>query len=386
MKRFFNLIIINISVSIFIYSCTDIGNKYQHPDTSFDSLTATNFKVDAFWPKKLPNSWILGEVPGLSIDKNDHIWILQRPNSLDGRELGAEDSSSKKECCAPAPSVIEFDPEGNVVNAWSIFESDESEDPDQLWAGKEHGIYIDDNDFVWIADAKGHTVLKLTKDGKQLLQIGKKGITNGSNDTTALGGPADLAVDIENNEVYIADGYINRRIIVFDANTGEYKRHWGAYGEKPHDNQLPNRSPGDEPISSFRTAVHSVTISNEGNIYVADRSNNRIQIFKKDGTYIKETFIANDGGAGTIWDIEFSRDPEQTYMYVADGFNMKVWVLDHASLEIVNSFGHGGRNSGQFGWVHSLAIDSKGVIYTSEVKPGKRIQKFIPVPSNEITN
>ncbi|MBT33192.1 MAG: hypothetical protein CMO01_26320 [Thalassobius sp.] len=384
MKRLFKLVLASVSIITIFSSCSNINTEAIEVENTFDSLKSTNFKVDAFWPKQLPNSWILGEVPGLSIDKHDHIWILQRPNSLDGRELGA--SNGEKDCCAPAPSVIEFDPEGNLVNAWNIFESEGSADPDQLWAGKEHGIYIDAEDFVWIADAKGHTVLKLTKEGKQLLQIGKSGQTNGSNDTLLLGGPADVAVDIEAKEVFVADGYVNRRVIVFDSETGAYKRHWGAYGEAPHDNELPARLANAEPIRSFRTAVHAVTISNEGNVYVADRTNNRIQVFKKDGTFIRETFIANDGGSGSIWDIEFSRDPEQSYVYVPDGANMKVWVLDHKTLEVINSFGFGGRNSGQFGWVHSLVVDSKGTIYTSEVNPGKRVQKFLPVSEDDLSN
>jgi hypothetical protein len=379
MKTLYRLTIASISAICMMSSCSDVGKRAPQVDLLFDSLKATNFKVDAFWPQQLPNSWILGEVPGLSIDKNDHIWILQRPASLDGRELGAAAANPDKECCAPAPSVIEFDPDGKVVNSWNIFKSEESAEEGQLWAGSEHGIYIDNNDYVWVTNAKGHTVLKLTKDGKQLLKIGEEGKTNGSNDTKLLGGPADVAVDIEANEVFVADGYVNLRVIVFDATTGAYKRHWGAYGEVPNDNELPNSSAPDEPVRSFRTAVHAVTISNAGHLYVADRTNNRIQVFEKDGTFIREAFIAS---GGSVWDVEFSRDPEQTYIYVADGANMKVWVLDHANMEVVNSFGFGGRNAGQFGWLHSLAVNSKGTIYTSEVKPGKRIQKFVPVATS----
>lgn len=371
--------LLTLSVISVLSSCSKTESQDQTTASNFDPLKATNYKVDIGWPQKLPNGWILGETPGLAIDKNDHIWVFQRPGSLSPRELGASDSIPTKECCAPAPSVIEFDSAGQVVNSWNIFEEEVSDEPDQLWSGAEHGIYVDDNDFVWVTDPKNHLVIKLTKEGKKLLEIGIKGETKGSNDTTTLGGPADIAVDIEADEVYVADGYVNRRIIVFDASSGAYKRHWGAYGEKPHDDELPPRQAGDDPIKSFRTAVHAVTISNEGNVYVADRTNNRIQIFKKDGSFAKETFVKNDGSNGTIWDIEFSRDPEQTYMYVADGANMKVWILDHASLEIVSSFGYGGRNSGQFGWVHSLAVDKNGNIYTSEVNPGKRVQKFSPV-------
>jgi sugar lactone lactonase YvrE len=173
-------------------------------------------------------------------------------------------------------------------------------------------------------------------------------------------------------------------VIVFDATTGQYKRHWGAYGEVPNDGELPAYNPNDPPIKSFRSAVHSIGLSNDNLVYVADRANNRIQVFGKDGSFIKESFIAKETlGSGAVWDIELSPDPNQTYMYIADGMNMKVWILDRLSLAVVGSFGHGGRNAGQFGWIHNLAMDSKGNLYTSEVRPGKRIQKFKPVSNKE---
>lgn len=342
---------------------------------------ATDFIVDASWPKPLPNGWVLGETPGIDVDKNDNIWIIQRPASLSPREVRNEEGPYVPECCSPAPSVMQFDKEGNLLQAWEVRDTTKQEvDGNQLWVGSEHGIYLDDSLNVWIGNAKNHMVLKYTSAGKLLLQIGVKGETNGSNDTTMLGGPADMAVDMEANEVYIADGYANRRVIVFDANTGEYKRHWGGFGDKPHDDELPEYDQVDS-IRSFKTAVHAVSISDDELVYVVDRSNSRVQIFKKDGTFVNHFYVAKETGPGTVWDLTFSRDPEQKYLYITDAKNMKVWVYDRKSFEQVSSFGSGGRNSGQFGWVHCITMDSEGNIYTSEVKPGLRVQKFNPLAS-----
>ncbi len=340
------------------------------------SQIPTEFEVDPFWPKPLPNHWILGEVSGMAIDANDHIWIVQRPSTLTDRETGAAQNPPTSECCIPAPSVIEFDPEGNVLQAWG------NQDTTQRWFDGEHGIFVDNEGNVWVGgnSERDQVVLKFSNNGKLLLQIGEWGITNGSNSTRHLGGPTDIAVDPVANEVYISDGYVNRRVIIFDAKTGEYKRHWGAYGEAPDDRELPAYDPNDEPIRSFRTPVHAVRLSSDNLVYLADRYNNRIQVFTKDGTFVRETFVAKQTlFPGSVWDFDFSPDADQTYMYIADGTNMKVWILDRLNLEIVGSFGHGGRNAGQFGWVHNVAVDSKGNLYTAEVSPGKRVQKFRPV-------
>lgn len=341
-------------------------------DKHYTSQSPTKFKVDPFWPRRLPNNWILGEVAGIATDANDHVWILQRPRSVDDREKGAMQNPRTAECCATAPSVIEFDQEGNVVQAWG------NPDTTQRWITMEHGIFVDDESNVWIGGSFGdHVVLKYSNDGDLLLQIGEYGKKNGSNDSTLLGAPADMAVDVEANEVYIADGYRNRRIIVLDATTGNYKRHWGAYGEPPHDDPLPAYDPESPPLKSFRSPVHAVCLSNDNLVYVADRANNRIQVFKKDGAFVSESFIAKETlGNGAVWDIELSKDLEQTKIYIADGMNMKVWILDRSSLKVIGSFGHGGRNAGQFGWIHNLAMDAHGNLFTAEVRPGKRVQKF----------
>ena len=356
----------------------DIPGEVIAEGDIYDSQASTKFKVDAFWPKRLPNNWILGEVAGIATDANDHIWVLQRPGSLDDREKGAMLDPQSAECCVAAPSVIEFDQEGNVIQAWG------NPDTTQRWITLEHGIFVDQHENVWVGGSfNDHVVLKFSNKGELLLQIGEYGNTNGSNDTELLGAPAEMAVDMEANEVYVADGYINRRVIVFDATSGNYKRHWGAYGDTPHDDELSTYNPNDQPLKSFRSPVHSVKLSNDGLVYTADRANNRIQVFNRDGSFVKEGFVAYQTlGSGAVWDIELSSDSNQTYMYVADGMNMKVWILNRSSLEVIGSFGHGGRNAGQFGWIHNVAMDSKGNLYTSEVRPGKRIQKFRPVAND----
>ena len=382
MRSFEAISIVSLILGISICSACSNGagpddsTKQMTTENAYVSQTPTKFEVDPFWPKPLPDPWILGEVSGVATDANDHVWIVHRPGSLTERETAAMLTPPASECCIPAPSVIEFDPEGNVLQAWG------GQDTTMQWPASEHGIFVDDEGYVWIAGNSGsdHVVLKFSDNGKLQLQIGEWGLTKGSNDTRHLGGPTDIAVDLAENEVYISDGYVNRRIIVFDATTGDYKRHWGAYGEAPDDAGLPAYDPNGQPIRSFRNPMHAVRISQDNFVYAADRVNNRIQVFLKDGTFVKESFVAGQTlMAGAVWDIEFSPDSDQTYMYISDGMNRRVWILDRQNLEVIGSFGKGGRYAGQFGWVHSVAMDSKGNLYTAEVIPGKRIQKFRPV-------
>ncbi|MFC2169471.1 hypothetical protein ACFLRM_02745 [Acidobacteriota bacterium] len=335
---------------------------------------APQFMVDPFWPKALPDNWLLGQVSGVAVDSKDNIWIVQRPNSLTDDEAAAAQTPPTASCCIPAPPVIMFDAQGNMKQAWG------GPGEDHPWIETEHGIFVDYQDNVWIGGngPKDHQVLKFSSDGKFLLQIGEAGKTAGSNDTKLLGRPAEFDVDPETNEVYIADGYLNRRIIVFDADTGEYKRHWGAYGNRPDDSPLDPYDPNAPPSQQFRSPVHGVRIDKDGLVYVSDRVNNRIQIFKKDGKFVKEVFIdKNTLGMGSAWDLDFSPDQNQKFLYNTDGMNQKVWVLLRKELRILGTFGRNGRYAGQFHWVHSIAVDSKGNIYTSEVDNGKRVQKFV---------
>ena len=333
------------------------------------------FQVDPFWPKELPNNWIVGQVSGVAVDDRDHVWLLHRPRTLTAREAGAVQQPPLSECCVPAPPVLEFDPDGNVVGAWG--------GPGQGydWPESEHTIYVDPQGFVWIASngLNDGMVLKFTRDGKFVLQIGKHALSNGNSDVTSLGQPAGIFVDAAANEVYIADGYKNRRVIVFDATTGAYKRHWGAYGRAPSDSNPGRYDPAAPLDQQFRTPVHAVRIANDGLVYVADRVNNRIQVFRKNGSFVREGIIAKQTLAmGSVWDIAFSRDSAQTYLFVPDGTNQKVWILRRDDLSVAGSFGRGGRMAGQFGWVHNVAVDSRGNLYLTEVDIYKRIQKFTP--------
>jgi DNA-binding beta-propeller fold protein YncE len=221
-------------------------------------------------------------------------------------------------------------------------------------------------------------IMKFTQDGKFIMQIGKVGASKGSNDVENLRQPAKIFVDKDANEVYVADGYGNHRVIVYDADTGKYKRHWGAYGNKPDDTNLGPYNPDAPVAQQFRNPVHCAELSKDGLVYVCDRVNDRIQVFKKDGTFVKEVFIAKRTlGDGSVWDIAFSKDPQQKYIYLADGANEKIYILLRDTLEILTSFGDGGRQPGQFYAVHSIATDSKGNIYTTETYRGQRVQRFL---------
>jgi len=350
------------------------------------------FQVDPMWPKPLPNRWILGSTIGVSVDSQDHVWIIHRPATLQPNEIR---SSFKG-----APPVLEFDQAGNLVSSWG--------GPGQgyEWPQSEHGIYIDHKDNVWIAGNGGRDsqILKFTKQGKFLLQIGHQGAKHDSNDTENLGSPANMTVDPQTNEVYVADGYGNHRVIVFDADTGKYKRHWGAYGKKPDDHYFDadnaaiaaartaargrgapapaaedtsGYNPNKPPDTQFRI-VHAVRIAKDGLVYVADRTNDRIQVFRKDGTFVKEAWIAKKTlGSGSVWDIGFSIDPAQRFIYDPDGNNETIWELVRDQLEVVGSFGGGGHGPGQFYGPHSLVVDSKGNLYITETYEGKRVQRFL---------
>jgi DNA-binding beta-propeller fold protein YncE len=341
------------------------------------AVRAPIFEVDPFWPKPLPNHWLLGSSVGVTVDARDHVFIVHRGASTLNQktEIGLATSPRTAEhCCLPAPPVLEFDPAGNVVGHWG----GPGEGYD--WPAWNHGITVDDKGNVWIGggEAKDAHLLKFTRDGKFLMQIGRPGKSGGSNDTENFGRAAKIFVDSEASEAYVADGYGNRRVVVIDADTGKFKRYWGAYGNKPDDTDLGQYNPDAAPAQQFRTPVHCAELANDGLVYVCDRPNDRIQVFQKDGRFVKEAFIAKKTlGDGSVWDIAFSKDPQQKYLYLADGKNEKVYILDRDTLTILTTFGDGGRQPGQFFGVHSIATDSKGNIYTTETYEGKRLQKFV---------
>jgi DNA-binding beta-propeller fold protein YncE len=344
--------------------------------TEVTAATTPHYVVDPYWPKPLPDNMLIGQVAGIAVDQHDLVWIIQRPGSLTDDERGAALDPPRSICCHPAPPVMVFDRDGNYVMGWGGL----GEGYD--WPINEHGIFVDHNDNVWIAGnhADDHQVLKFSRDGTFLMQIGRPGETGGSNDTELLGRPADTEVDPVTNEVYIADGYLNRRVIVYDAETGEYKRHWGAYGRPPVDGDLEAYDPDADPEDTFRNPVHCVRIADDGLVYVCDRAANRIQVFQKDGTFVTEwRYNPRTLGPGSVWDLDLSRDEAQTWLHNADGSNNQVQHILRETGELVGSFGRNGRYAGEFHWVHNLALDSEGNIYTAEVDTGKRTQKFRPV-------
>jgi hypothetical protein len=330
-------------------------------------------QVDPFWPKPLPNEWVLGQVSGVAVDSRGHVWIVQRPGSLSERERGAEQSPPLGKCCRAAPPVLVFDHSGNLVRSWG------GPGAGYEWPASEHGIYVDATDSVWLAGNGDNDsqILKFTLDGKFLLQIGRSGQSKGSNDTANLGSPADLFVDTTAHELYVADGYRNRRVIVFDSETGAYKRHWGAYGTRPSDDATPPYDPTKPPSRQFGNPVHCVRPTNDGLVYVCDRVNNRVQIFRRDGTFVSEAFFERETLlSGSVSELAFSPDPSQAFIYMVDGVNNELRIVDRATNGVIGRVGRAGRYAGQFHVVHNVAVDAEGNVYTTEVNTGQRVQKF----------
>jgi DNA-binding beta-propeller fold protein YncE len=348
------------------------------------------FEADPYWPKMeghfgVEGNWLLGAIGGITVDPtNDHVWVIHRPRSLDSSEGYAAQSPAVADCCVPAPPVLEFDTAGSFIQGWG------GPSPGYDWPESEHGITIDYKGNVWIA-GNGKTdnhVLKFSKAGKFLLQIGHPGKSTGSNDTENFNQPTKAYVYAKTNEVFISDGYVNRRVIVFDADTGTFKRLWGAYGNRPDDSvprirRYPFDRPESRPLQSLVSGpppqqfnlVHAILISNDDLVYVADRSNNRIQVFKPDGTFIKEAFVDRENlvPAGTVIDLAFSPDRRQEFLYVLGG-DAHIRILDRETLQVLGKIARLGHYPGQFYRQHVLAVDSKGNIYAGDI--GKRVQKF----------
>jgi hypothetical protein len=349
------------------------------------SMQIPIFRVDPAWPKPLPNQWIVGAVVGVAVDRRGHVWIAHRPSTLQPNET--------RSIWRAAPPILEFDADGSLVSSWG------GPGAGYEWPQLEHGVYVDDDDHVWLGGGGEHDaqILKFTRAGKFLMQIGRQGKNGGSNDTQNLGGAADTVVDPSARELYVADGYVNHRVIVFDADTGAYKRHWGAYGKRPddgyftragerlpapfsgavqHEDRPSQYDPAGPPPPQFRI-VHAVRLSRDGLLYVCDRTNDRVQVFRKDGTFVREAFVAKDTyGSGSVWDLGFSTDPQQTFVFIVDGTNQQVYVLVRDSLQVVSTFGRAGHWAGQFYGAHNLAVNAHGDLFITETYEGKRVQKF----------
>ena len=336
----------------------------------------TKFKVDPFWPKPLPRDsgpghsreWITGEVAGCAVDARNNVWTVSRRN-LTATELLAG---------APSPAVIAFDPDGNVVRAWP-------ERGSALEAGLAnglHGIFVDYQGYVWIGGNADAFVQKYKQDGTLVMQIGSKGAFDSSDgtaagtplnsSTTRLNRPSDIAVDPTNGDVYISDGYGNHRVVVFDKN-GNFLRQWGSAGT------LAEAQAGAP--AKFRGTVHGVNLGADGLVYVNDRAGDRIQVFQKGGTFVRNIWISNgvaigSGSAGSCWDLAFSPDKGQRFIYTTDGDQQINSTVDRASGTTVASMGRSGHMAAEFTFLHTVTVDSKGNLYTAETIGGRRIQRF----------
>jgi DNA-binding beta-propeller fold protein YncE len=382
------------------------------------------FGVDPTWPKELPNNWIVGQVGGLSVDKENDIWVYQRPYSDTSDELDAAQSPQAAICCYPAPPVLEFDTNGNLLNAWGPIENitccapgttvpgrnpNNPEPTNYNYVKGEHGIFADDAGYVWITgNASGdRQILKFTRNGTFVMQIGTPGTTCSNLDTVDVCKAAMFYVDVPNNELYVADGYGNNRIVVFNATTGKFKRAWGAFGVTATSGAVttgfgvipplqatypPFTYTAGHPSYHFANPVHCVTKDPvTGYIWVCDRVNDRIQVFTPAGAYIGQCYFAQSTlGPGSTWDTKFYPRGSNRVMLSADGTNNIVraylpipsqttgTTTPSSACPLVGGFGHNGRNAGYFHWVHVADVDAYGNYYEGEVDTGKRVQKFTP--------
>jgi hypothetical protein len=342
------------------------------------AVQAPRFEVDPTFPQPLPNGMYQGQSIGLWVDKtNDHVWIVHRPDVLDAFEGAAQQNPPTGECCKEAPPILEFDPSGKLLRSWGG-----KDGPGYQWPDSNHGLNIDNKGNVWIGGNGGQDghILKFTQDGKFVMQVGKKGVTQDSMAKDHFFQVAETFFHAPANEVYVSDGYGNRRVAVIDADTGVVKRFWGAYGRPPDDAGSRAQGGYDPTVTyqHFRGPVHCAKVAVDGLVYVCDRTSNRIQVFKTDGTFVREVYTQRDSrGDGTTWDVEFSNDKEQKFLYVADGRNQKIRIFDRASMTQLTSFGKGGHYPGEWYSLHNIAADSKGNLYTVETYQGRRVQRFL---------
>ena len=368
------------------------------------------FEVDPFWPKPYPNHWVIGNVIGLDADKQDNIWIVHRPGTLENQESRL--TRNESECCTAAPDVLAFNPAGNVIHSWGRDDAAKTV-PSHDWPSSNHGVTVAPDGTVWIgangpaqpapyapgsaeqfaprrgpaaapADesaggggvARWHDsfMLHFTVDGKFISEIGSANGSKGSLDTNNVRGVAQIRF-LPDGTLVAADGYGNHRVSEWDPKTGKNIRIWGAYGKPPSDDPIPHYNP-DSP--QFGNPVHCAEPSLDQVLYVCDRTNDRIQTFKFDGTYINQYVVSpNTKGEGSTWEIAFSKDPQEKFLYLSDGASELIHVFDRASMKELYRFGGGGRMPGLFYAVHSIVTDSKGNIFTTETYRGQRVQKFI---------
>jgi len=391
MKRKLNLLV-GIAVAALVSGCTTGEGSSGLTGTFGDPGMAPRFEVNPLFPQPLPNHWLVGPMIGVAVDSRDHIWVVHR-NTEDqfmAQEIGLTQGVS--ECCQPGPPVLEFDQEGNLVSSFGGPSATGEFD----WPNSNHGLGIDGMGNVWLGGNVGSDkhILKFASDGTFLQQLGAPDARSGRNslDEVNFGQVAKISYHAATNEMFVADGYQNRRVVVLDATTGEFKRYWGAYGNAPDDEEYSTMTrwsarDGTAPPPQFQGPVHCAEPSLDGLVYVCDRGADRVQVFTIDGDFVQEVqFAPNTRSQGSTWDIAFSPAEAQTYLYLADGQHMKVYIILRETMEVLTSFGDGGRQPGLFFAVHSIDTDSDGNIYTTETYEGSRLQKFVylgigPIPS-----
>jgi DNA-binding beta-propeller fold protein YncE len=336
------------------------------PSTLLAQEDAPNFVVDPSWPKPLPNNWTTGQVGGVCVDSEDHVYIVNRRNLTEKEMLGA----------AQAPPIIEFDSAGSVINSFG--------DP-KIVPNSIHGCTVDSHNNLYVAGNHDGIVQKYSPQGKLLLQIGTRGKLDSSDGSitgralnsskTGFFMPAAIAIDPATDDIYVADGYGNSRIAVFDKD-GHFLRQWGRQGTS---------SEVEAGLGGvFMQVVHCVAIGNDGLVYVCDRQGDRVEVFDKMGNFKKNIFVHTGTDKmpdswGTVWGVSFSTDANQKHLYVEDGRNERIHILDRESGEIVGGFGRPGHQLGEFDHAHTLAVDSKGNLFIAETDWGERVQKFRPV-------
>ena len=381
-----------------VLACSGASAQQQ----AVDENGAPQFRVDPFWPKPLPNRWSMQQVTGIYVDHLDHIWFLNRANGAEGDEIGGGDDPPRLDCCVLGPELIELDQEGNVVNAWG------GRGYHPKWPTALQTVIVDRDDYVWVAGtAPQDSILKFTRGGELVWDFDHRPprgseLEEDNEQTDVLGSKGRFQLDQDAREIYIINF---KRVLVYDMDTGDFKRGWGGHGmplSEVTNEPIPpydwdGGPPPEEP--QFVPDLHFVEISNDGLVYVGERGQNRIQVFEKDGTWLKDYYVAawtpgqrqgigqcagvsarkELAPCGTMYKLAISKDPEQKYLYVADGTNNRVWIVDRQSGATLGSFGGNGRYAGQLHWINAIAIDSNGNIYTGEVEQAKRIQKFVPV-------
>jgi hypothetical protein len=327
--------------------------------TQTPSRSLPTFEVDRAWPK-VPSQWKLGDPSSMAIDARDNVWVLHRPRTL------------KPEVASmAAPPVIVFDTAGNYIKAWG------GATTGYEWPEREHGIHIDYKGFVWLGGNSCPTnglpglkpvaddqLLKFTQDGKFVMQIGHSNQSKGNADTRNLHRPADVWVHPQTNELFVADGYGNHRIAVFDADSGAFKRMWGAFGNKPADDdqcQVVTPTSFSNPGPDQFSIVHAIRVAKDGTVYVADREYRRVQMFSKDGKFLKQLVKTDIPFAR---DLALSPDANQQFLYVGGGNG--IFVLDRNTLEVLGNI----QPPGMIGAGHQIATDSKGNLYIAQTTAG----------------